>query len=83
MAKWLEDDDIHQLHPGRQSAARLIVIVGLDFSGLSDWKASKKHHMYILTYIPRTQMGPLVLDDWTHKMEGQTLKIEVSWVPGI
>ena len=25
----------------------------------------------------------LVLDEWTHQMEGQPLKTEVKWVPGI
>ena len=71
--EWLEDDDIHQLHPGRQSAARLIV-------GLSDWKASKKHHqciydmytrIYIYVYIILfiCFFTPLYTDSWVENKE--------------
>ena len=45
---------------------------------LQAWSLEGKSHKYV----PRTQMT-LVLDDWTRKIEGQTLKIEVSWVLGI
>ena len=40
------------------------------------------YRLYIYMYIPRTQIIH-ILEDLTHKMEGQPPKKEVKWVLGI